>query len=1028
MSFRSSNHDIDNAREDTAPDWLRSNSVTDRSFATDGEQFLQTLFAPDDWILLRPIETWLEDGKKKSRVDWKGTQYIRGGLSVAAFGEMLRRTESERTNAFFGVCPRFGNAGKFDRKWQIRTIRCLWADIDDTGDVDEVVERCEKVGLPEPSVLVHSGNGIHVYWLLKDTYFIDDAGDPTPVETEWIGNEQGNSNGQPKKRKREYIDCPEMGERLYLDNKLNEPSLSPKAQHIEDILKGIAFKLHADHTTDLSRILRLPGTLNRKNQRKGQEPLPCKLIRCEADRTYDLERFVAFADLSPDKKKREKIDAVPLPTSRKLNRSGVKRQNTFQQLLFVCRTAETGARSEADFNLCCWSIRNGVDRGDVQQAVADIGKFAERGEEYFARTWSKAEAAVRLEWFEKHAQGENQDEPVEDHASPQSGTANGKLPTVYIPGGAVRICDVADRLGELIDQTEVLYSHGGALKRVARDHASKMVLEEVQTAALPSMFEKVAVLARVTEKGAERCTMTKATAELISGADDFVRQIRPLNTLSQSPVLIKRDGNLTQIYGYDRGSGILTDTWPVTVMPVEQAKELLQELLSDFRFASEADYSRAMAAIITPALVLGGVLGARAPIDLGEADESQTGKGYRNKITAAVYGSKVAAVAQKGRGSVGSLEEAFNGMLLSGMNFLALDNVRGKIDSPAIESFLTEDSYIARAPYSRNVLIDPRRTVVMMTSNKAEVTRDLANRCSCVRLRKRDPGYKFRSYQEGDLLEHIRVRRSDYLGAVFAIIRAWHAAGEPTTDEHRHDFRRWAQILDWIVQKLLGCAPLMDGHLETQTRMTNPHLSWLRDVALAVHKADRLDQRLRTHELLDLLEDVEIEIPGYDGHDVGDDGNRTRGLQALGRKLSRCFGQEDEITLDEIAVHRFRHKDHEKGRDVKEYEFLQREDFFDTMEAFPHSQGDQGEAADSSKRVFFRDNQAKSEPPGAIGGNVNELDESPLSPPIPPENVDIARKAKKHTGVCVLGELGERMQYQGGSGDHSDDEDPGVII
>jgi hypothetical protein len=1010
-----------------APDWLRSNSVTDRSFATDGEQFLQTLFAPDDWILFRPIETWLEDGKKKSRVDWKGIQYIRGELSAAAFGEVLRRTESERTNAFFGVCPRVGNAGKFDRKWQIRTVRCLWADIDDTGDVDEVVGRCEDVGLPEPSVLVHSGNGIHVYWLLKDTYSIDDAGDPPPVETEWIVNVPGNSNGQPKKRKREYIDCPEMGERLYLDNKLNEPSLSPKAQHIEDILKGIAFKLHADHTTDLSRILRLPGTLNRKNQRNGQQPLPCKLIRCEADRTYDLEHFIEFADLSPDKKKREKIDAVPLPTSRKLNRSGVKRQNTFQQLLFVCRTAETGARSEADFNLCCWSIRNGVDRGDVQQAVADIGKFAERGEEYFLRTWAKAETAVRLEWYDKHAQDEEPHDAAGDHSSSQNGAAKGILPTVYIPGGAVRICDVAERLGQLIDQTEVLYSHGGALKRVARDHASKLVLEEVPTASLPSMFERVATLAKIKRDGAERCIMSKGTAELISESEDFQKQIRPLRTLSQSPVFIKRDGNLALISGYDRGSGILTDTWPVTGMPVAQAKELLQELLNDFQFASQADYSRAMAAIITPGLVLGGLLGGRAPIDLGEADESQTGKGYRNKVTAAVYGSKVAAVAQRGNGSVGSLEEAFNGMLLSGMNFLAFDNVRGKIDSPAIESFLTEDSYIARAPYSRNVLIDPRRTVVMMTSNKAEVTRDLANRCSCVRLRKRDSAFKFKRYQEGDLLEHIRARRSDYLGAVFAIIRAWHDAGEPTTDEHRHDFRRWAQVLDWIVQQLLDCAPLMDGHRETQARMTNPHLNWLRDVALAVHKADRLGQRLRTHELLDLLEDAEIDIPGYEGGDLGDDGNRTRALQALGRKLGRCFGQEDEIALDEMVVRRFRTEDHEKGRDIKEYEFLPCALFFGAVEKCSHSQGDQGETTENTVRVLFPNNRKKSEPPGGIGGNVNDLDEFPLEPPIPPGNPEIPHENKKSAPACFFGELEKRMQLQGAIGGN-EDEDPGVII
>ena len=51
-------------------------------------------------------------------------------------------------------------------------------------------------------------------------------------------------------------------------------------------------------------------------------------------------------------------------------------------------------------------------------------------------------------------------------------------------------------------------------------------------------------------------------------------------------------------------------------------------------------------------------------------------------------------------------------------------------------------------------------------------------------------------------------------------------------NDNRHDFRAWAQTLDWIVQNLLGAAPLLDGHRETQERMTNPALTWLREVAI----------------------------------------------------------------------------------------------------------------------------------------------------------------------------------------------------
>jgi hypothetical protein len=93
-------------------------------------------------------------------------------------------------------------------------------------------------------------------------------------------------------------------------------------------------------------------------------------------------------------------------------------------------------------------------------------------------------------------------------------------------------------------------------------------------------------------------------------------------------------------------------------MHLEDAVALLSNVLADFHFATEADRARALAAIITPAMVFGNLLGGRAPVDLGEADASQSGKGYRAKLTAAIYGSVVKTITQR-KGGVGSMEESF---------------------------------------------------------------------------------------------------------------------------------------------------------------------------------------------------------------------------------------------------------------------------------------------------------------------------------------------------------------------------------
>jgi hypothetical protein len=193
----------------------------------------------------------------------------------------------------------------------------------------------------------------------------------------------------------------------------------------------------------------------------------------------------------------------------------------------------------------------------------------------------------------------------------------------------------------------------------------------------------------------------------------------------------------------------------------------------------------------------------------------------------------------------------------------------------------------------------------MFTSNRAELTRDLSNRSSCTRVLKQPPGYRFKGYGNLDLLGHVHANSSRYLAAVFAVIRAWFDAGCQSTDEHRHDFRGWCQPLDWIVQNILGAAPLMDGHQETQTRMTSPALNWLRDVAAAVDRANCLDQWMQAHRILGIIvEDPEVSIPGFSDDDVPEDNEaEAKALRAIGKRLKKCF-QSEKVTIDAFTIER----------------------------------------------------------------------------------------------------------------------------
>lgn len=490
---------------------------------------------------------------------------------------------------------------------------------------------------------------------------------------------------------------------------------------------------------------------------------------------------------------------------------------------------------------------------------------------------------------------------------------NGKHILSWDTGG---ISDLAGQLGPLLEATNRYYIRAGAVCEVnIKDNIPNIIM--LRPAEMCSRFESF--VTPIDEKG-KVIRSTEQEAKLILCSEPLQKALPELHLVSPCAVLLEKNGNLFTITGYDRSSGIWASGKQPQAMSVETARDILNEILSDYKFVSPGDKARALAAIITPAIVFGKMISGRTPMATTEADDSQSGKGYFNKLVAAIYGQKVTTISQR-KGGVGSMEEAISRALLSGAGFIALDNLRGKIDLPSLESLLTEDSYLCRVPYQGDLPIDPRRTNFMATSNRAEFTRDLSNRASIIRILKQPADYKFKSFPEGDLLDHVRGNQSSYLGAVFTIVKDWHAAGKLKNQEARHDFREWAATLDWICQNLLGTGPLMEGHQAAKERTANPALTWLRDVALLIINGGRAGKWLRAHEILDMLFDSEIEVPGLQpGESTEDEATRKRVLQAIGRKLGQVF-KEDVLEVDNLKCARSVVWDDAWRKDVKTYSF-----------------------------------------------------------------------------------------------------------
>lgn len=366
------------------------------------EAFFEAVFAPGDWLTIRPVETWTEGGQRRSRVDYEGIccehlglrtvdgrWVTRPGQLAGMLQKCAARAAEERTNLFYGVCPRFGGEGRYEKAWQIRVVRTLWADLDHCTP-EEGLARCRATKLPEPTIVVASGHGAHLYWALADPYVIDDVAEPPQVHSQW-------SDAPGGRTCREYILDRASRARLYLAARQNVPSLTPKAEHLEDILVGVAQRLGGDHVQDLARLLRIPDTLNRKDERNGRPPVPCRIVTLSAGRRYGIAEFAALALDSPARRRRQQVAQVKLPPCS--SRLTKRQQTRLHDLANASAVAEPGTRSEADFALCAYAIEHGMPRSLVWTEVARLGKFAEAGESYFDRTWSAAEQHTRERIF-----------------------------------------------------------------------------------------------------------------------------------------------------------------------------------------------------------------------------------------------------------------------------------------------------------------------------------------------------------------------------------------------------------------------------------------------------------------------------------------------------------------------------------------------------------------------------------------------------------------------------------------------------
>lgn len=224
--------------------------MVDRPPATVIETFLRRIFGAvphDNYVAVWSLPS-------------KASRFIPVGDARYA-AELCVTLDGKSEDVYFGVCPHAVKPHKGrGKKETVSCVPALWLDFDLRHDgahkaeaamlpatADEVLDLLDTIPeLPAASIIVHSGYGLHIYWVLT-----------TPVASD-------------------------VGARMV-------KQLQRVVQHA-----ATAKGYHLDSTHDIARVLRVPATHNRKVL--GASPVVEVLY--DGDDTIDAGAFAALATLA----------------------------------------------------------------------------------------------------------------------------------------------------------------------------------------------------------------------------------------------------------------------------------------------------------------------------------------------------------------------------------------------------------------------------------------------------------------------------------------------------------------------------------------------------------------------------------------------------------------------------------------------------------------------------------------------------------------------------------------------------------
>ncbi|HPS02826.1 MAG TPA: hypothetical protein PLA90_14905, partial [Candidatus Sumerlaeota bacterium] len=349
-----------------------------------------------------------------------------------------------------------------------------------------------------------------------------------------------------------------------------------------------------------------------------------------------------------------------------------------------------------------------------------------------------------------------------------------------------------------------LFSRSGQLVRIVKK-SSGPAIEALNENAVYGLLARAANWVKLTNEGRVPCSPVRdAARDMLAFPSPRLPLIESISTIP----LFARDGRFIAERGYDCEERLWLDL-PRNLRQLAKAhprgeldrakRLLLEELLGDFPFVTQADRAHALAAILLP--FTRRMIAGPTPLHLIEAPTPGSGKGLLANVVSVI----VQGASSEARSFSPQEEEArkmLTAELARGRCVILLDNVseRYKLDSPTLAAVLTAHTWSDRI-LGRTEMIDlPNLALWMLTANNPNVSMEIARRCVRVRI---DPSVPRPWLREGfrheNLVGWATEHRPELVGACLALVQNWIDAGKPGGGKRLGSFEDWSRVLGGIL-------------------------------------------------------------------------------------------------------------------------------------------------------------------------------------------------------------------------------------